>query len=140
MELMGRKSFCIPWLPVLPSQRVIRRRLVLSQIPILWKIKCPGERKKMDSHLDGLWSFYLNFIFATLLEWSMEFLFLLFIIFHYLEKMTPYSFAGITLNFFGVFWMARPFGMNGHTVKILGLLLRGNFVGRRLMSIPRVGD
>ena len=43
--VLGRKS--IPWLPVLPSRRVVRKRLVLDQIPILWKVKCSGEREEM---------------------------------------------------------------------------------------------
>ena len=36
---------------MLPSQRLVRKRLVLDQIPILWKVKCLGEREEMDSHL-----------------------------------------------------------------------------------------
>ena len=29
----------MPWLLVLPSRRVVRKRSVLDQIPILWKVK-----------------------------------------------------------------------------------------------------
>ena len=49
--VFGRKS--IPWLPVLLSRRVVRKRLVLDQIPILWKVKCLGEREEIDSHLEN---------------------------------------------------------------------------------------
>ena len=42
--VLGRKS--IPWLPVLPSRKVVRKRLVLDQIPILLEVKCSGERDK----------------------------------------------------------------------------------------------
>ena len=35
--LLGRKS--LPWLPMLPSRRLVRKRSVLDQIPILWKVK-----------------------------------------------------------------------------------------------------
>ena len=56
-RVLGRKS--IPWLPVLPSRRVVRKRLVLDQIPILWKVKCSGEREEMDSHLENFFGLFI---------------------------------------------------------------------------------
>ena len=53
--VLGRKS--IPWLPVLPSRRVVRKRLVLDQIPILWKVKFLAEREEMDLHIENFLSF-----------------------------------------------------------------------------------
>ena len=35
----GYEECSIPWLLVLPSRRVVRKRSVLDQIPILWKAK-----------------------------------------------------------------------------------------------------
>ena len=59
-----RQEECsVPWLLVLPSRRVVRKRYVLGQIPILWKVKCSGEREEMDSHLEIFWSFYLSSLF-----------------------------------------------------------------------------
>ena len=65
--VLGRKI--IPWLPVLPSQRVVRQRLVLDQIPILWKVKYSGEREEMDSHLENIWSFFIWAPYLNSLEW-----------------------------------------------------------------------
>ena len=91
--VLGRKI--IPWLPVLPSQRVVRQRLVLDQIPILWKVKYSGEREEMDSHLENFWSFYLSSFFFNSLERRygsyLLFLFLFFQCFFvqfFLKKMT----------------------------------------------------
>ena len=67
MWSFGQKECSVPWLLVLPSRRVVRKRLVLDQIPILWKVKCTGEREEMDSRLEHLWSFYLSSLFQ--LSW-----------------------------------------------------------------------
>ena len=50
---------------------MVRKRLVLDQIPILWKVKCSGEREEMDSHLEHLWSFYFELLISTLLSGGM---------------------------------------------------------------------
>ena len=63
MWSFGSEECSIPWLLVLPSRIVVRKRLVLDQIPILWKVKYSGEREEMDSHLENFWSFYLSSLF-----------------------------------------------------------------------------
>ena len=130
--VLGRKS--IPWLPVLPSRRVVHKRLVLNQIPTLWKVKCLGEREEMDSHLENfglfIWAPYLNS-----LEWR----------------------YGSCLFFASVFFkgrwpilhedrvigrehcLDRPFVMDRLAVEILGFVVRG-IVWRRWISIPGVGN
>ena len=45
---------------------MVRKRLVLNQIPILWRVKCSGEREEMDSHLENFWSFYLSSLYCKL--------------------------------------------------------------------------
>ena len=59
----GYEECSIPLLLVLLSRRVVCKRSVLDQIPILWKVKCSGEREEMDSHLENIWSFYLSTLF-----------------------------------------------------------------------------
>ena len=39
MWSFGYEECSIPWLLVLPSRKVVRKRSVLDQIPILWKVK-----------------------------------------------------------------------------------------------------
>ena len=65
--VLGRKI--IPWLPVLPSQRVVRQRLVLDQIPILWKVKCSGDWEEMDSHLENISGLFIWAPYFNSFEW-----------------------------------------------------------------------
>ena len=129
--VLGRKS--IPWLPVLPSRRVVRKRLVLDQIPILWKVKCSRERDKMDSHLENIWSFYLSSLFQ--LSWVEVWVLSPFFFFIYLFL----SFIATLSRFFLRRWpilhedrvigwehcLDRPFEMDRLTVEILGFVVRG---------------
>ena len=120
--VLGRKI--IPWLPVLPSQRVVRQRLVLDQIPILWKVKCSGEREEMDSHLENFWSFLFDLLILTLLSGGMGLVSLCF-------------FSLLLLQFFLRRWpilhrvfgrehcLDRPFEMDRLTVEILGFVVKG---------------
>ena len=57
---------------------MVRKRLVLDQIPILWKVKCSGEREEMDSHIENFWSFYLSPLISILLSGGMGLVTLLF--------------------------------------------------------------
>ena len=50
---------------------MVRKRLVLDQIPILWKVKCSGERDEMDSRLENFWSFLFEPLISTLLSGGM---------------------------------------------------------------------
>ena len=76
MEFLGRES--IPWLPVLPSQRVVCKRLVLNKIPILSKVKCLGEREEMDSRLEIFLGFLFEPLISTLLSGGMGLVSLIF--------------------------------------------------------------
>ena len=96
---------------------MIRKGLVLSQIPILWKVKCPGEKKEMVSHLDGIWSFYLNSIFCNSFGngvWSFFSFF-----HHFFREDNSILLCWYDIKFLWRFGMVRPFGMSGHTVEIL---------------------
>ena len=50
---------------------MVRKRLVLDQIPILWKVKCSGERAEMDSHLEIFFVFLFEPLISTLLSGGM---------------------------------------------------------------------
>ena len=79
---------------------MIREGLELSQNLILWKMKCPRERKEVDSHLEwNLVSLFELHFFPTLLgEWNIFLLlsFSSFIII--LEKIAPLSLADMILK------------------------------------------
>ena len=125
---------------MLPSLRVVRKRLILDQIPILWKVKCSGEREEMDSHLEHLWSFYFELLISTLLSGGMG-----------LVSLSFFDIA--SAPFFLRRWpilhedrvigrehcLDRPFEMDRLTVEILGFVVRG-IIWRRWISIPGVGN
>ena len=138
--VLGRKS--IPWLPVLPSQKVVRKRLVLDQIPIFWKVKCSEEREEMDSHLEIFWSFYLSSLFQ--LSWVEVWV------------LSPFSFsffASLPIVFLKGRWpilhedkvvgmehfLDRPFEMDRLTVGIFCFVVR-EIVWQRWISILGVGN
>ena len=50
---------------------MVRKRLILDQIPILWKVKCSGEREEMDSHLENFLVFLFEPLISTLLSGGM---------------------------------------------------------------------
>ena len=73
--VLGRKS--IPWLPVLPSRRVVHKRLVLDQIQILWKVKCSGEGGNGLTLVKFL-VFLFELLISTLLSGGMGLVFFFF--------------------------------------------------------------
>jgi len=122
---------------MLPSQRVVFKRFVLDQIPILWKVKCSGEREEMDSHLENFWSFYLSSLFQ--LFWVEAWVLSLF----FIASAPIFLRRWPTLHNDRVFGrehcLDRPFEVDRLTVEILGFVVRG-IVWRRWISIPGVGN
>ena len=119
---------------MLPSRRVVRKRLVLDQIPILWRMKCPWERKKIDSHLERNFVSYLNSIFCN----SFRRVGLLLLSFSsFFREDNPHSLLLIRFEFFGVCDEKTFRGMTGYTAKVLGFWFRRNYVWRGWM-LPRV--
>ena len=119
--VLGKKS--IPWLSVLLSRRVVRRRLVLEQIPILWKVKCSGEREEMDSHLENfglfIWAPYFN---------SLEWRYGSCLSFFFIASAPVFFRRWPTLHEFRVtgreHCLDRPFEMDRFTVEILDFVVR----------------
>ena len=88
----------------------------------------------MDSHLDGIYSFYLNSIFCNSFRngvWNFFFSFSSF----FLKKITPYSFAGISLRRFG---MARTFWDEWAHCGDFGFVIAGELCLVKVVS--RVGS
>ena len=100
---------CISWLPVLPSRMVIHEGLELNQIPILWRVKCPWERKEMDSHLERNLVFLFELHVLQLYWKSGTFLLLLFSAIFFREDDTLHSLLLIWFWNLWSFMIWRPF-------------------------------
>ena len=115
---------------MLPSWRVVHKRLVLDQILIIWKVKCSGEREEMDSHLEIFWFFIWAPYFNSLEWWygSCLSLFFKLLLLQFFLRRRPILHED---RFIGTeHCLDRPFEMDRLTVEILGFCCDGNCLAK----------